>query len=249
MSIIYVPKGKALEYSPLAANLYKGCSHGCIYCYAPKATFTDRSKFSSPGYIKPRPNVLELLAKDARKIYGDKRPILLSFTSDLYQPANDHFDIARPALKILRDNKLVATILTKGAIRACEDFDILSQTPDNAFSVTLTADDPAESLKWEPNADLPADRIESLHIAKKEYNIKTWVSFEPVFNPQAVIRMIHETHNFVDLYKVGKLNYHPFAKTIDWTLFLHNVESVLDTYNCQRYIKKDLEAYRSKTAA
>ena len=34
MSIIYEPKGKAREYSPLAVNLYRGCSHGCLYCYA-----------------------------------------------------------------------------------------------------------------------------------------------------------------------------------------------------------------------
>ena len=35
MKIIYEPKGKALEYAPLACNLYKGCPHGCRYCYGP----------------------------------------------------------------------------------------------------------------------------------------------------------------------------------------------------------------------
>ena len=35
MSIIYEPRGKAREYSELAANLYTGCSHGCRYCYCP----------------------------------------------------------------------------------------------------------------------------------------------------------------------------------------------------------------------
>jgi hypothetical protein len=35
MKIIYEPRGAAREYSPLAANLYRGCIHGCKYCYAP----------------------------------------------------------------------------------------------------------------------------------------------------------------------------------------------------------------------
>ena len=48
MSIIYEPRGKAREYAELAVNLYKGCAHACIYCYAPAATFCDRGKFRLP---------------------------------------------------------------------------------------------------------------------------------------------------------------------------------------------------------
>ena len=58
MSIIYKPKGKALEYSELAANLYRGCGHACTYCFAPKATFTDRVVFSSKDYIKKRVEII-----------------------------------------------------------------------------------------------------------------------------------------------------------------------------------------------
>ena len=53
MSIIYQPKGKAREYSPLAANLYLGCNHGCKYCYAPSIRFQTRQDFKiieSKGY-------------------------------------------------------------------------------------------------------------------------------------------------------------------------------------------------------
>ncbi len=246
--IIYKPKGKALEYSPLAANLFKGCSHGCTYCFAPSATFTDRKLFSSPEYIEPRKNILLELDKSAKRLKNDPRPILFSFTSDLYQPANDIFKLSRTALLSLSENNLTTTVLTKGGTKACKDFDILSRNKKNSFGVTLTTDNPDESIKWEPGAALPADRIESLKQAKKA-GINTWVSFEPVINPKAVIRLIEETHSFVDLYKVGKLNYHPFAKTIDWKSFLFNVEDTLNKYNCKRYIKKDLETYRFKTAA
>ena len=54
MCIIYEPRGKAKEYSKLAANLYKGCSHGCTYCYAPAATFTKPEQFVRN--ISPRKN-------------------------------------------------------------------------------------------------------------------------------------------------------------------------------------------------
>lgn len=243
MGIIYQPKGKALEYSPLAANLYKGCGHACLYCFAPKVTFTDRKVFSSPEYIKPRPNVIEQLKKDAVKYQGTDKPVLLSFTSDPYQPINDKFGITREVLHILNDNNIPVTILTKAGLVACKDFDILIKNPQNAFSVTLTTDDPGESFEWEPGAAYPYNRIESLRIAHNK-GIKTWVSFEPVINPFAVIRLIKETHRFVDLYKVGKLNYHPLAKTINWRIFLNRVESELTWYGKDYYIKKDLEAYR-----
>lgn len=248
MSIIYEPKGKALEYSPLAANLYKGCAHACKYCFAPKATFTDHNIFSSAEYIRARPKIMEQLEKDAIKLAGDKRPILLSFTSDLYQPINDKLKLSRLALHIFNRYDLTATILTKAGTRACVDFDLLSKNANNTFAVTLTTDNPVQSLFWEPGAALPEERIKSLRIAKQA-GIKTWVSFEPVINPAAVIRLIEKTHTFVSLYKIGKLNYHAYAKTIDWALFLKNVEAALDKYGCARYIKKDLEAYRSKTAA
>lgn len=247
MPIIYEPRGKAREYSALAANLYKGCSHACSYCFAPSATFTDRETFSRPGYIRPRPGVLEQLAKDAEKLAGDDRLILMSFTSDVYQEAEKTLGITRHALEILAANRLTPQILTKAgpwAIR--RDADILAKA-GGVWAATLTTDDDAESLEWEPGADLPAERIEALRIAKAA-GLQTWVSFEPVINPEAVYRLIDATHRFVDLYKVGKLNYHQRAKEIDWTKFLARVEAKLDEYDAARYIKIDLEAFRAKAA-
>ena len=241
--IIYQPKGKALEYSPLAANLYKGCGHACKYCFAPKVTYTDANVFISPEYIKPRPNVIAQLMRDAVKFRGTDKSVLLSFTTDPYQPIDDDYRCTRAALIILNNNDIPVTILTKGGMRAVKDFDILSKNPNNAFSVSLTTDNPEESIAWEPGAALPVGRIESLYIAHCR-GIKTWVSFEPVINPDAVIRLIQRTHSYVDLYKVGKLNYHHKAKQIDWHEFLIRVEAELDKYGKDRYIKKDLEAYR-----
>ena len=134
--------------------------------------------------------------------------------------------------------------MTKGGLLATRDYDLLQQNKKNRFAVTLTTDNKQESLKWEPGAATPDDRIKSLKIAKRA-GIKTWVSFEPVFNTEAVLKLIDKTHSFVDFYKVGKINYHPVAKTINWAQFLIDVETKLNKYKKKFYIKKDLELFRS----
>ncbi len=246
MCIIYEPRGKAKEYADLAVNIYKGCSHGCVYCYAPAATFKKREFFVNNPCT--RINVMELLKKDAVKYRDDKRNVLLSFTSDIYQQLNTKLNLARETIEILNKNNISVTILTKGGLRATADFDILKLNKKNNFAVSLTSDDPEESLKWEPGAALPKERIGSLEMAH-DLGITTWVSFEPVINVEAVYRMIERTHKFVDLYKVGKLNYNSHSKTIDWAKFLINVELILKKFDKKYYIKKDLEVYRTKTAA
>lgn len=246
MSIIYEPKGKALEYSPLAANLYKGCSHGCQYCYVPGippykfAQNARQAFYSSPA---PRTGILAELEKDAKKCRGDNRRILMSFTSDAYQPIEKEHQITRCALKIMAEQKLRPQILTKAGEWAVKrDADVL-KAAKCIWAATLTCDDNKKSLEWEPGAALPEDRIAALERAHG-MGIETWVSLEPVIDPDAAIRLIHATHKFVDLYKVGKLNHHPLEKSIDWTDFLARAEDALDTYGKARYIKVDLEKFR-----
>ena len=247
MSVIYAPKGKALEYSPLAANLYKGCSHRCRYCYVPgippyKFVENPRQAFySSPS---PRADILTSLERDARKYRGDKRRILMSFTSDAYQPIEQEYRITRDALKIMANYGLHPQILTKAGEWAVKRDEDVLRSSGCIWAATLTCDDDAKSLEWEPGAALPDDRIAALERAHS-LGLETWVSLEPVVDPDAAIRLIHATHTFVDLYKVGKLNHHPLEATIDWKSFLYRAEEALDTYDKARYIKADLEKFRN----
>jgi DNA repair photolyase len=242
MAIIYEPRGKAREYSPLAANLYKGCSHACIYCFAPSATFCDRETFSNPDYIQPRHGILAGLEVEARRLAGNPRKILLSFTSDPYQPLEKTLKLTRMALRTLMAHNLTVTILTKGGAWGLQrDLDLLRLNPRNAWSVTLTHDDPDVSREWEPGAALPEDRIESLRIAHAS-GINTWVSFEPVIDPAAVYRLLEATAPFTDFYKVGRLNYHDHARTINWVEFRQQIEARLQKLGKPYLLKKDLLA-------
>lgn len=254
--VIYEPKGKAGEYSPLAVNLYRGCPHGCTYCFAPTATRVARDRFHDPAFIQPRKGILEDLEIQAAQMVGDPRPILLSFTSDPYQPLERETKITRQAILILVRNKLKVTILTKsglwGLVRdrdylnfyqdstPCSDhFERNGWPQSHTWAATLTTDDPTESLKWEPKAALPKDRIMALAQAKC-WGLQTWVSFEPVIDPEAVYRLLDATHEFVDFYRVGKLNYHPRAKEIDWRRFQGEIEERLTKLGKPYYLKKDL---------
>lgn len=239
--IIYEPRGKALEYSPLAANLYRGCSHACIYCYAPSATFKKRDIFHSCEFIKPRVDVLKKFEKDCKKLAGDKREVLFSFTTDSYQKCETELNITRQALEIALKYDLFPVILTKGGKRAVKDFDILTKFKNRKFGVSLTHDVDSISLKWEPGAALPNDRIDTL-IEAWTLGIETFVSFEPVIDPESVLRLIDKTYEFVDFYKVGKLNYHPNSKMIDWVIFRESVIKKLESLNKKYMIKNDLLA-------
>lgn len=239
-TVIYEPKGKAGEYASLAINLYRGCLHGCTYCFAPGATRIDRAKFYDPDFIQPRKNILQDLGIQAATMAGDPRPILLSFTSDPYQPMEREALITRAALNILSMSNLTATILTKGGAWGLQrDKDILSRNPNNTWAATLTFDDFVLGRAWEPLANSPAERILGLRWAK-EAGLKTWVSFEPVIDPAAVYRLLEATHEFVDFYRVGKLNYHPWAQEIDWPRFRGEIQERLTKLGKPYYLKKDL---------
>jgi DNA repair photolyase len=238
-SVLYEPRGKAREYCPLAANLYSGCSHQCEYCYAPATLHKTKETFYKSS---PRENILNKIAKDAQILQSvhDKGPVLLCFTCDPYQPIDEQYQITREAIKVLHSHDINVMVLTKGGIRAERDFDLL--TNNDWFGVTLTNLDDTMSLKWEPGASLPEERIASL-IHAHERGIQTWVSLEPVLYPKVALEIIKRTHSFVDKYKVGVLNYHPHSKDIDWHIFAVNVRDLLNELHCNYYLKNDLNKW------
>ncbi len=232
---IYEPKGRAREYAELACNVYTGCSHGCLYCYAPSAIRKTREEFAQ---AKVRPGFLAKLQNDAERWTGPKKQVLLSFTSDPFQP--DPECTAIQAIQILKDNGFPVCVLTKGGSRALEALPLFGA--GDSFASTLTCLDDSESLKWEPGAALPADRISTLQTFH-DAGIQTWVSLEPTLSPDVSIEIIRQTHQFVDLYKVGKLNYHEFGKSIDWAGYTDAAVRLLASLEKPYIIKDDLAKF------
>ncbi|MCK5014423.1 MAG: hypothetical protein KAS66_11445, partial [Candidatus Omnitrophica bacterium] len=73
--------------------------------------------------------------------------------------------------------------------------------------------------------------------------IRTWVSIEPAWSIEDTINIIDRTHEIVDVYKIGKLNYHPHAEEVDWAQYTKAVVKRLKELNKEFYVKEDLREY------
>jgi len=238
MKAIYEPKGMALEYSPRACNLYRGCTHGCTYCYAPSATYRKRSEFHAEA--TPRSGIIEAIKVEAPKLSRDKR-VLLCFTCDPYQPCDDEHKLTQQAIKIFVDNGIPFQILTKGGMRAARDFDLYARG-DGVFASTVSFLDDKDRAEWEPNAAPIAERLEALQAAYA-LGIPTWVSIEPVIDTRQALAIIERVTPFASEIKVGKLNHHPLAKTINWSQFAIAAYDALKATGRAYLIKDALAAY------
>lgn len=240
MKAIYEPKGKAREYCDLAINLYKGCGHGCTYCFAPdiwRKQGLSREDFYAHPVV--RPGILEAIEKEAPKYKG--REVQLCFTCDPYQLIDEKLQITRQAIKILKANDITVRILTKGGFRSLRDFDLLQPGRD-WFGVTMTFDKQEKSDIWEPGTAGPSERFVSL-ISAKRYGLRTWVSMEPVIDPVETLTLISKIHRYVDVFKVGKWNYDKRAKDIDWRSFVLDAVKLFNIYGKDYYLKEDLRKY------
>lgn len=241
MPVIYEPKGRAREYSPLALNLYNGCSHACKYCYGPGITHRTKEEYRQ---ARARKDIVKLVKADMMVFAGDPRPILLSFSSDPYQPLEAELGITRQVLEVLGEAGCKIRILTKGVLVAHRDFDLMKKY-DAEFGVTLVFDSEGDRQIWEPGADTTQQRMAALKEAHT-LGIRTWVSMEPVFYPSQTLELIRSTQNFVDRYAVGKLNHMPhIERRIDWEKFVEDLMPELAAAERHYYIKDDLWAYAS----
>ena len=239
-SYIYAPGSQALEYAPLAANPYRGCSHACKYCYVPLVTKQERSEFNA-GAV-PRANFLAKIRADAVKYqaHGITEQVLLSFTSDPFNPMD--MSLTRPAIEILRDHGLGFCTLTKGGTRALPFVDLFRPDRD-AFASTLTSLDDRFSKKWEPGAASPDDRIAALK-AFHERGIFTWVSLEPTLDIESSLAIVDACHPFVDHWKIGMANYlKEITKTTDWASYTLRMLEKITKLGASAYFKKDLQLF------
>lgn len=240
MSKIYQPAGRAREYSPLALNIFSGCTHHCAYCYVPRMLNRFNSNYKHDDC---HPQVdFKALEKSAQQLQGCDKQILLSFTGDPYCGVSP--ETTRRVLEILNFYGHKVAILTKGGSRCLADNDIFRQFGDRIkIGATLTFANDNDSKEWEPGAAMPSERIDTLRLLA-ENGIKTWVSFEPVIIPEQSLRMLEKVADFVDHVKIGKLNnYKGLDSKIDWSSFIFEAVRICREKHLKFYIKKDLQIW------
>lgn len=189
----------------------------------------------------PRDDFLRKLKQDAvrYRAAGVTDQVMLSFTTDPYHPGDTV--LTRQTIEVLIEHGLAFCTLTKGGTRALRDLDLFRPSRD-AFATTLTSLDDSFSLKWERNAPVPSNRMLALKRFHKA-GIFTWVSLEPTLDVAASVEIVRRTHDFVDLYKIGRVNYLPMTKTTDWKDYTERMIEVLTKLGARSYIKKDLQPF------
>jgi len=188
------------------------------------------------------PRVRNLAGLDKEAAKADKQ-ILLSFMSDPYAPFEELYRNTRRALEVLHDARCSVAILTKGGTRCLDDLDMFQSWPDGRIKIgaTLTFIDPRASLRHEPGAALPIDRLNAL-VRLHTAGVRTWASIEPVIEPPESLAVIEVSLPFVDGYKVGKLNHHASANLIDWLAFGSRAVAMIRAAGKALYVKHDLRA-------
>ncbi|TJY62367.1 PA0069 family radical SAM protein [Sinimarinibacterium sp. CAU 1509] len=165
-------------------NPYRGCEHGCVYCYArPAQAYLNLSPgldFETKLFYKP--NAAVLLDAELRKPGYRPSMISLGANTDPYQPIERKLGITRSILEVLRRFHHPVGIVTKGAAMIERDLDLLTELARDELvhvAISITTLDPELKRRLEPRTAAPATRlrvIERLSAA----GVPTMVFFSPV---------------------------------------------------------------------
>ena len=147
-------------------NPYRGCEHGCVYCYArPSHAYVGLSAgldFEQKLFAKD--GAADILRKELAAKNYEPRTIALGANTDPYQPIERKRRITREILEVLDEANHPVGIVTKSALVE-RDIDILSSMAKRGLvkvAISITTLDPELSRKLEPRAPTPARRLETI---------------------------------------------------------------------------------------
>ncbi|WP_175855000.1 PA0069 family radical SAM protein [Burkholderia anthina] len=167
----------------VSLNPYRGCEHGCIYCFArPTHSYLGLSPgldFESRIYAKV--NAAELLEREiSRKRYVPE-PIALGVNTDAYQPVERDLRITRSVIQVMHDHGLPFAAITKSSLIE-RDLDLLAPMAERGqvmAAVTITTLDADLARTLEPRAATPARRLRTIRILR-DAGVPVGVSIAPM---------------------------------------------------------------------
>ncbi|MBL9071136.1 MAG: PA0069 family radical SAM protein [Sphingopyxis sp.] len=164
-------------------NPYRGCEHGCIYCFArPTHAFHDLSPgldFESRLFAKP--DAAKLLRNELAKRNYKVAPIAIGTNTDGYQPIEREWGITRSIVEVLAEAKHPLLITTKSD-RLLRDIDLLAaMARDNlvGVAISVTTLDPVVARTLEPRAPHPRRRLAAIR-ALIDAGVPTQVNISPI---------------------------------------------------------------------
>lgn len=164
-------------------NPYRGCEHGCIYCYARPSHeylgFSSGIDFESKIMIKP--DAPALLEETFSKKSWVPETIMFSGNTDCYQPAERKLEITKKCLEVFLKFRNPVALITKNAL-VLRDLDILRELAKlNLVSVAITITTLNRSLsrKLEPRTSVPSQKLDTVETLARE-NIPVGIMAAPI---------------------------------------------------------------------
>nr|WP_083434340.1 PA0069 family radical SAM protein [Sphingomonas sp. Y57] len=164
-------------------NAYRGCEHGCIYCFARP---THAYQNLSPGLdfetkLFAKPDAAALLRQELAKRGYRCTPMAMGTNTDPYQPIEGRYRITRGVIEVLAEHDHPLVITTKSA-RIVRDIDLLAPMAAKrlaAVMMSVTTLDPALARRMEPRASAPRQRIAAI-AALVRAGVPTSISVSPI---------------------------------------------------------------------
>jgi DNA repair photolyase len=144
-------------------NPYRGCRHGCLYCYA-RVTHTFFGLNAGPDFdaaIFVKTNVAQVLRSELRRASWRRESIAIGTATDPYQPVEGRYRLTRACLNVLAEQANPASITTKGTLVA-RDIDVLQELEKQAgcgVNISLITLDEAIWRAFEPGTPPPTKRL------------------------------------------------------------------------------------------
>jgi DNA repair photolyase len=164
-------------------NPYRGCEHGCVYCYArPAHAYMGLSPgrdFESKLFIKP--NAAALLREELTATNYEPSTIVLGSNTDCYQPIERLHRITRQVIEVLSEFGHPLGIVTKSAL-VVRDTDLLAPMAEQGLvkvAISVTTLDPKLARSMEPRASTPTKRLATIEALSKA-GIPTVVMMGPI---------------------------------------------------------------------
>ncbi|HEY8593435.1 MAG TPA: PA0069 family radical SAM protein [Sphingomicrobium sp.] len=166
-----------------SVNAYRGCEHGCIYCFArPTHAFHDLSPgvdFESRLFVKP--DAAQLLHAALSRPGYECRSIAMGTNTDPYQPIEERWRVTRSLIELLVETRHPFSITTKSD-RVLRDLDLLKQAADfrlTSVAISITSLDSKVARTLEPRAPQPRKRLAAVK-ALNDAGVPCHVAIAPV---------------------------------------------------------------------
>jgi len=167
----------------VSINPYRGCEHGCTYCYA--RTYHEYLGFSAgldfETRILVKEKAPELLRAELDSPRWRPQVLGISGVTDPYQPAERRLELTRRCLEVLAEYRNPVALITKNALvtRDLDHLTELARCSAAGIAISITSLDPELTRRMEPRTSHPRDRLEALETLSK-HGIPCGVSVAPV---------------------------------------------------------------------